>query len=343
MSSYDPFNRPSSRPPVEPPRKPSPDDFTRNLKQKQGSIFSLALLALLAAGILSSYYQVQPGHEALVLRFGKWIDTTQPGLHFKIPFGVDEVIKLAVDRQQKMEFGFRTQSAGVQSEFRRDPETRAEADMLTGDLNVSKVEWIIQYVIEDPKKFEFYFRDIQSTLRLMAEATMRTTVGDYSFEELITGGREEVEREAKQKLVELNAVYDTGIKIQQVKLRDVNASTDAVQAALREVESAKQERERMKKEALAEYNKVVPRAQGEAKETIEKAKAYAIERVNRAKGEADRFKALQEAYARAPEVTRTRLYLEAMDDVMPKAKRKVIVDAKSKSVLPLLHLNEGVK
>jgi membrane protease subunit HflK len=342
MSSYDPFNRPS-KPPFEPPRKPSPDDFTRNLKQRQGSIFMLALLALLGAGVLSAYYQVEPGHKALVLRFGQWIETTGPGLHFKIPFGVDEVIKLAVDRQQKMEFGFRTQSAGVQSEFRRDPETRAEADMLTGDLNVSKVEWIIQYIIVEPKKFEFYFRDIESTLRLMAEATMRTVVGDYSFEELITGGREEVEIKAKELLVDLNRVYDTGIKIQQVKLRDVNASTDAVQAALREVESAKQERERMKKEALAEYNKVIPRAQGEAKEAIEKAKGYAIERVNVAKGDADRFKAMYGAYKRAPEITRTRLYLEAMDEVMPKAKRKVIIDSKSKSVLPLLHLNEGAK
>ena len=342
MSSYDPFNRPS-RPPFEPPRKSPSDDFVRNFKQRQGSVFILALLALIGAGVLSSYYQVQPGHKALVLRFGKWIETTEPGLHFKIPFGVDQVIKLAVDRQQKMEFGFRTQSAGVQSEFRRDPETRAEADMLTGDLNVSKVEWIIQYVISEPKKYQFNFRDIESTLRLMAEATMRTIVGDYSFEEQITGGREEVEIKAKELLVDLNRVYDTGIKIQQVKLRDVNAATDAVQAALREVESAKQERERMKKEALAEYNKVVPRAQGEAKEAIEKAKAYAIERVNRAKGDADRFKSLYAAYARAPEVTRIRLYLEAMDDVMPKAKRKIIIDAKSKSVLPLLHLNDGVK
>jgi membrane protease subunit HflK len=177
----------------------------------------------------------------------------------------------------------------------------------------------------------------------MAEATMRTVVGDYSFEELITGGREEVEIKAKELLVDLNRVYDTGIKIQQVKLRDVNASTDAVQAALREVESAKQERERMKKEALAEYNKVIPRAQGEAKEAIEKAKGYAIERVNVAKGDADRFKAMYGAYKRAPEVTRIRLYLEAMDEVMPKAKRKVIIDSNSKSVLPLLHLNEGAK
>ena len=170
---------------------------------------------------------------------------------------------------------------------------------------------------------------------------MRSVTGDYSFDEVITDRREEVERKAKELLIALNKLYDTGITIQQLKLRDVNASTVEVQEALRDVESAKQERERMKKQAMAAYNKVVPRARGEAKEAIEKAKAYAVERVNRAVGEADRFKQLHAAYRRAPDVTRTRLYIEAMDAVLPKAKRKVVVDSKTKGLLPLLHLNEG--
>jgi membrane protease subunit HflK len=175
----------------------------------------------------------------------------------------------------------------------------------------------------------------------MAEATMRSVTGDYSFDDVITDGREEVERRAKELLVDLNKRYDTGIDIQQLKLRDVNASIAEVIDALRDVESAKQERERMKKQAMAAYNKVVPRARGEAMETIERAKAYSIDRVNRAEGEANRFKALHEAYRRAPEVTRTRLYIESMDRVLPKAKRKVVVDSKTKGLLPLLHLNEG--
>ena len=301
----------------------------------------MALILLAIVGVTSSFYTIDAGHKGVVLRFGEHIDTTGPGLHFKIPFGVDTVEDVAVERQQKMEFGFRTAAAGVQSTLRRDGETQAESDMLTGDLNVAKVEWIIQFVIDTPEKYLFKFRDIETTLRLMAEATMRSVTGDYSFDEVITDRREEVERKAKELLIALNKLYDTGITIQQLKLRDVNASTVEVQEALRDVESAKQERERMKKQAMAAYNKVVPRARGEAKEAIEKAKAYAVERVNRAVGEADRFKQLHAAYRRAPDVTRTRLYIEAMDDVLPKAKRKVVVDSKTKGLLPLLHLNEG--
>ncbi len=348
MSSYDPFNRPPSgggggggpRGPRGPSRDPM-EELTRNFKNKGGSFFSMGLILLVIVGVMSSFYTIDAGHKGVVLRFGEHIDTTGPGLHFKIPFGVDTVEDVAVERQQKMEFGFRTAAAGVQSTLRRDGETVAESDMLTGDLNVAKVEWIIQFIIDTPEKYLFKFRDIETTLRLMAEATMRSVTGDYSFDEVITDRREEVERKAKELLIALNKLYDTGITIQQLKLRDVNASIVEVQDALRDVESAKQERERMKKQAMAAYNKVVPRARGEAKEAIEKAKAYAVERVNRAVGEADRFKQLHEAYRRAPEVTRTRLYIEAMDNVLPKAKRKVVVDSKTKGLLPLLHLNEG--
>ncbi|MBT6175689.1 MAG: FtsH protease activity modulator HflK [Deltaproteobacteria bacterium] len=345
MSSYDPFNKPSSGGgggggPRRPTRDPV-EELTRNFKNKGGSFLTMGLLLLGVVAVMSSFYTVDAGHVGVVLRFGEHIDTTKPGLHFKVPFGVDRVQDVAVERQQKMEFGFRTAAAGVQSTLRRDGETVAESDMLTGDLNVAKVEWIIQYVIKTPEKYLFQFRDIETTLRLMAEATMRSVTGDYSFDEVITDGREEVERRAKELLVDLNKRYDTGIDIQQLKLRDVNASIAEVQDALRDVESAKQERERMKKQAMAAYNKVVPRARGEAMETIERAKAYSIDRVNRAQGEANRFKALHEAYRRAPEVTRTRLYIESMDRVLPKAKRKVVVDSKTKGLLPLLHLNEG--
>ena len=343
MSSYDPFNNP---PRSGGPQKSRPDpveEIARNFKKKGGPILSMGLLLIGVVAVMSAFYTVDAGHVGVVLRFGKHIKTAEPGLHLKFPFGIDKVHDLAVERQHKMEFGFRTSAAGVQSTLRRDGETLAESDMLTGDLNVAKVEWIIQYVIKTPEKYLFQFRNIETTLRLMAEATMRSVTGDYSFDEVITDGREEVERKAKELLVDLNKRYDTGIDIQQLKLRDVNASIKEVQDALRDVESAKQERERMKKEALADYNKVIPRARGEAKEQIQQAQAYAVERVNRSLGEADRFKAIYAAYRRAPEVTRTRLYIEAMDAVLPKAKRKVVIDAKTKGLLPLLHLNEGMK
>ena len=171
---------------------------------------------------------------------------------------------------------------------------------------------------------------------------MRTAVGDYSFDELMTESREEIARNAKEFLVTLNDRYDTGVTIVRLELNEVNAP-DSVKPALREVEEAKQERERMKNEALADYNRTIPKARGEAQQQIERAKGYAVERVNRAKGDAQRFKELQLAYRRAPDVTRTRLYLEAMDEVLPKAKKKVIVDSKAKGLLPLLHLNEEAK
>ena len=218
-----------------------------------------ALLALVTVG--TSYFQVEADSVGIVLRFGEHIKTEKPGLHFKLPFGIDTVVAVPVDRQLKMEFGFETVRAGIQSEFRRSRQSQAEAEMLTGDLNVGIVEWIVQYRIESPEKFLFNFRNVDTTLRLMSEATMRSVVGDHSIDELITSGRESVEREAISQLRKLNKLYDTGIRIVQLKLQDANVP-DSVKPALREVEEAKQERERRINEAQADYQKVIPAARG---------------------------------------------------------------------------------
>lgn len=300
----------------------------------------VALLAVV--GLMSSYYQVEPDELGLVLRFGKHVGNSTPGPHFRLPFGIERVVKVPVERQLKMEFGFRTAGGEGQGKYSQDDNATAEAEMLTGDLNVGIVEWIVQYKIESPEKFLFNFRDMNATLRLMSESSMRSVVGDHSIDELITGGREAIETDAKAKLMELNRFYDTGIVIQQLKLQDANAPS-SVRPALREVEEAKQERERLINDAWAEYNKVVPRAQGSAEQALQTAEGYAIERTNRARGDSARFAALFDEYRKNPDVTRSRLYLEAMSEILPKAKRKVLVDPNARGILPLLNLEGGGK
>lgn len=317
-------------------------DMRERFRSNRGLVIGGLTALILFIGVLSSYYQVEPDELGVVLRFGKHVGNTEPGPHLKLPFGIDEVVKVPVQRQLKMEFGFRTVNAVVQSEFAHGSNARAEAEMLTGDLNVGMVEWIVQYKITNPEKYLFRFRDMSATLRLMTEATMRQVVGDHSIDELITGGREGIEIAAKEQLADLAKRYDAGVTIQQLKLQDANAP-DPVKPALREVEEAKQERERAINDAWADYNKVVPRARGSAEQSIQAAEGYAIERENRAQGDAQRFKAMYAEFRKAPDVTRTRLYLEAMAEILPKAKKKIIVDKGASNVLPLLNLNAGGK
>ncbi len=334
MSNYDRFEGGPGKNPEE-----QLEEIINFISKRRGAVIAAAIGLAVLWGGASSYYQIEAEEVGVVLRFGKHIGNSEPGPHFKLPFGVDQVIKVPAKRQLKMEFGFRTTKAGIHSQFSQTNQTKAESEMLTGDLNVAVVEWIVQYKIKSPEKFLFEFRDINTTLRLMSEAVMRSVIGDHSIDEVLTSGREQVEREAKQGLIDLNKFYDTGIVIQQLKLQEVNAP-DLVQPALREVEEAKQERERMINEAWSEYNKVIPRARGRAEQEVQGAEGYAVERMNRAKGDANRFNAVYDAYKKAPTVTRTRLYLEAMTEVFAKAKRKVLVDPDVRGVLPLLNLDQ---
>lgn len=301
----------------------------------------VGLLLMLTAGGWSAFYQVEPDEVGVILRFGKHVSPNAgPGLHFKLPFGIDQVLKVPVERQLKMEFGFRTVAAGIESQFMRDKTSRAESKMLTADRNVAIVEWIIQYKISSPEKFIFHFRDMETTLRLMAEATMRTVVGDFTVDELITGGREDIEDDALLRLQALNTHYDTGIVIQQLKLQDANV-TDTVKPSLREVEEAKQERARAINLAEAQRNKVIPEARGRAQEAIARAEGYSVARINQAEGDAKRFTALYAEYSKATQVTRTRLYLEALSEILPKAKKKIVLDTDAKGLIPLLNMQAG--
>ena len=299
----------------------------------------LAIVGLVA--LSSAYYQVEPDEVALVTRFGRYVRTSEPGPHTKFPFGVERVQKVPVQRQLKQEFGFRTVRADIQTAFRRDEQTTAEATMLTGDLNVATVGWIVQYKISDPYKYLFKLRDVDETFRLMAEATMRSVVGDHSVTELLTVGREAIAAKAKELLSDLCRRYDNGISVQQLVLQDVDPP-EPVKPSFNDVNQAIQERERSINEAWAEYNREIPRARGLAEQKVEAAEGYAVDRVNRAKGDAQRFVALEEQYRKAPDVTRSRLYLETMSEVLPRAGKKLILDDKTKGILPLFSLGNGV-
>ena len=303
----------------------------------------IAIVVVVGLLLFTGYYQVEPDEVAVVQRFGAYVRTTDPGPHLKIPFGVESVTKVPVQRQLKMEFGFRTLQAAARSQFAPEsPETLGEAVMLTGDLNVAVVEWIVQFRIKDPRQYLFHVRDVPETFRYMSEAAMRLVVGDHSVDEVLTIGREEVALKAKEELQRLCELYGIGIEVQQLVLQDVNPP-NLVKPAFNEVNQAIQEKERSINDAWAEYNNAVPKAKGEAEQAVRAAEGYALERVNNAEGDAKRFDALYEEYRKAPAVTRKRMYLETMRELMPKIGKKVVLDDKARSILPLLQLDAGRK
>jgi membrane protease subunit HflK len=277
----------------------------------------------------------------VVLTFGRYTRDAPPGLRMKWPRPIQTVIKVPVRRQLKQEFGFRTVEPGIRTRF-SESDFADEALMLTGDLNVAEVSWITQFRIADPYQMLFKVRNVEDTLRDMNEAVMRAVIGDRSVNEVLTVGRQEIATEVEVRLQELCDQYETGIHIEQIVLQDVTPP-DAVKPSFNEVNQAQQERERMINEARQEFNRVVPRARGEALQKIQEAEGYATDRVNRSQGDAALFESILAAYRRSPEVTRQRIYLETMADVLPRIERKVVLDDDLKGVLPLLSLDGAVK
>jgi membrane protease subunit HflK len=316
------------------------DEFRVRINVRLLALVVLALLILI--GLWGSFYTIQTEQVGVVMRFGKYIKTVEPGLRFKIPFGVDTIEKVPVRRQLKQEFGFGTPGATDPTQFAANRyEQEQEKSMVTGDLNAALVEWVIQYRVDEPTEFLFDVRQPADILRDVSESDMREVVGDRTVDEVITFGRQEIESEALVKLQELTERYHMGITIDQVQLKNVNPPT-AVQASFNEVNQAQQEREKLINEANGQYNREVPKARGEAQRMIQEAEGYAIQRINEAEGDAARFRAVFEEYLKAPEVTRRRIYLETLHDVMPQLGAKIIVDDEARQVLPLLPLGPNV-
>lgn len=304
-------------------------------------ILVLAVLFLLGLGAWTAYYTVPSDSVAVVQRFGKYLKEVQPGLHFKLPLGIDLATTVPVKRQLKQEFGFTT--PGARDPYQSPRDGRRETEMVTGDLNAALVEWVLQYRISDPAKFLFEVREPSETLRYVSESVMREVVGDRTVDEVITIGRQEIETEALAKMQALSTKYAMGISIDQVQLKNINPP-QPVQESFNEVNQAQQEKEKLINEARRDYNKVIPLAEGEKDQRIREADGYRLKRINEAEGDVARFSALLAEYTKAPEVTRRRIYIETLQDVMPQIRSKVIVDAQTQGILPLLNLgNAGAR
>jgi membrane protease subunit HflK len=312
-----------------------------NIQIHMRTIRWIVIGIILIIFLFSSAFTVNPEEIGVIQRFGKFTRVVSPGLNFKLPLGIETVKKVPVERQLKEEFGFRTKTADVRTEYVARA-FQQESLMLTGDLNAGEVEWIVQFRISDPYKFLFKVRNAISTFRDMNEALMREVVGDRSVSEVLTIGRVEIANTVTTKLQELCDQYETGIKVDQVVLQDVNPP-DPVKPAFNEVNEAQQEREKLINQARSEYNKVIPKARGDASRIIEEARGYAVERVNQSRGEAARFNAIFKEYLRAPEVTRQRIYLETMNDVLPRVGRKLITDNETTGILPLFQFSKEAK
>jgi membrane protease subunit HflK len=300
---------------------------------KYRNIIIIAFFSLLL--VFSAFFQVEPEEVGVITRFGKYVRKVESGLNMKIPF-IEQVYKVPVERQQKLEFGFRTVKAGVNTQYTRSG-AKDESLMLTGDLNLADVEWVVQYRINDPYNYLFKVRNPQNTLRDVSEAVLRQIVGDRTVNEVLTVGRTEIATKMVELANQICKEYSLGIKIDQIVLQDVNPP-EPVKAAFNAVNQAQQERETLINQAKSEFNKVIPKASGQAEETIQQAEGFATERVNNALGEVARFNAIYREYIKAPEVTKRRIYLETMGSVLPKLGSKIIIDEQGNNVLPLLQM-----
>lgn len=326
---------PDFRGPFDPRRFTRGGPFAGGIDPRGLALGVLAILFL--AGLARGVYTVGTESVGVVQRFGRFVGTVDPGLRFKLPFGIDTVTILPVKRQLKMEFGFASPHATNpdQTSF----EAQRESDIVTGDLNAAHVEWVVQYEISDPQAYLFNMREPGPTLRDLSESVMREVVGDRTVDEVLTIGRQGIETDAIAKLTAVAQELGMGLKVQQVQLKDVHPPTP-VQRSFDEVNRAQQEREQMINQANGEYNKVVPRASGEAERQLRDAEGYALKRVNEAEGDAARFRAMFAEYDKAPDVTRRRLYLEAMAEVVPSLGGTIIIDEDARQFLPLLNLRQ---
>jgi len=306
--------------------------------QSQGKKVPMVIAgAFVLWSLYSALFTVPAESVGVIQRFGQYHGEVEPGLRFKVPWGVDRVTIVPVKRQLKEEFGFATPGSTFAYQVSPRSEWPLETTMVTGDLNTALVEWIIQFRIEDPFDYLFNVREPANTLRDVSESVMREVIGDRTVDEVLTIGRQDIESTAQLKLQEVVNKYEMGLRIDQIQLKNVNPPKP-VQASFDQVNEAQQERERMINVARGEYNKAVPRARGEADQRVQEAQGYAISRVNQAEGDVTRFNALLAEYLKAPEVTKQRLYLETMNEVLPRVKTKVLVDESASSVLPLLQL-----
>jgi membrane protease subunit HflK len=315
---------------------PQFDEFFEKLKNTKlpGGPIVIATIVIIILLAWTTFYTVDTNEVGVVQQFGKFTRTTQPGLHFKLPFGIETVKKVPVRTVRNLEFGGQTSS----SRFASAADTGNVSLMLTGDLNVALVPWIVQYRIKDPYNYLFKVRNVDRLLNDMSEATMRLVVGDRSINEVISK-RNEIAEEARLLLQEELDNAEAGIHIKTIEMKKTNVPSP-VQSSFNEVNEAIQDKETMIYQALEDYNKAIPEARGEAERTVKAAEGYALERVNQAKGDAARFTEVYKEYAKAKDVTKRRMYLETIQELLPRLGQKYIIDADQNNVLPLLNIGK---
>lgn len=318
---------------------PGPNIPTGGLFARFGRAGLLIGVFLLANIAYSAFYTIAPGEKGVVLRFGKYVKTTSSGLNFKLPF-MDEVIKVDVENVRKEEFGFRTKVAAQRSEFEKTG-YEGESLMLTSDRNVIDLEWVIQYKVQDPIFFAFKVKDVKQAVRDISEVVLRRIVGNMTFDYVLSN-REILAAATQREVQESLDRYQTGVRIVTVQLQDVNPP-EHVKPAFNEVNEADQDMKRLVNEAEEAYNREVPKARGDAKKMLEEAQGYAVERVNLAKGETSRFLAILKEYKGGQDVTRRRMYLETMQEVLPKVNEIYVVEGDKGGVLPFLDVRGGAK
>ncbi len=297
-------------------------------------LVGLVILVIFVFNFASSaVFTIKPGERGVVLRLGAYSRTLNPGLNFVIPM-MDKVTKVDVDNVRKEEFGFRTVRPGQRSQFAKGTSETMESLMLTGDKNVIDVEWIVQYKVRDPFNFLFKVSDVRQSVRDVSETVIRRVVGNMGFDYVLSN-RELLAGQTSRELQASLDTYEAGVDIVTVQLQDVNPP-DSVKPAFNEVNEADQDMKRLVNEAEEAYNQVIPRARGGAKKIVEQAKGYAVERVNQSKGDTVRYLALLEEYKRAKVVTKRRMYLETMEEVLPKVADIFILDKNQQSILPFL-------
>lgn len=320
------------------------NEYFKNMPSPQNMlkvVIGIVILIFVFWGSTGSFYKVRAEETGVILRLGKFSGLASPGLHFKIPFGIDRVILVKTGRVLKEEFGFRTNKPGIRTVYKKEG-YEDEALMLSGDLNVTDLEWIVQFKVSDPFKFIFNIKKPVTTIRDLSEATVRNVVGDSHVTDILTTERSALAARVQVLLQKSLNDYDIGVRIITVKFQDVNPP-EKVKGAFNEVNEAEQQKESLILNAKGQYNKEVPKAKGEAKRLIHEAEGYAMERVNRAQGEVARFLALLSQYKQYPEVTRRRLYLETLEKVLPHLKETYILDQKKtgSSVIPFLPLRDS--
>ena len=324
---------PPQGPPGEPPAERPAGPFSG-----PGKVVAIVAAFIVLQAVAGAFYTIKPGEVGIVLRFGQYHRTTTPGLHFKIPY-VDEMTKVDVESVRKEEFGFRTRTPGAAAYDRKGFDM--EALMLTGDKDVIEVAWIVQYKVSDPVLFLFRVRDVAQIVRDASETVTRRIVGNMDFDYVLSN-REILAANARKELQDQLNRLESGVAVMTLQLLYINPP-EQVKPAFNEVNIADQDMKRLVNEAEETYNRVIPKARGSAKQIVEEARGYAVERTNRANGETNRFKAIVKEYEGAEEVTRQRLYLEAMQEILPQVEQVYVVDGSQQNILPLLDLSRKVR